>query len=30
MLLNVIALVLFIINAAVHVSQWYAVHPDRG
>jgi uncharacterized membrane protein len=30
MLLNVIALVLFIINAAVHASQWYATHPDRG
>jgi hypothetical protein len=30
MLLNVIALVLFIINAAVYASQWYAGHPDRG
>lgn len=28
MLLNVIALVLFIINAAVHATQWYAAHPD--
>jgi uncharacterized membrane protein len=29
MLLNVIALVLFIINAVVHASQWYTVHPDQ-
>ena len=29
MLLNVIALVVFIINAAVHASQWYSAHPDQ-
>ena len=29
MLLNVIALVLFIINAVVHASQWNAAHPDK-
>ncbi len=30
MLLNVIALVIFIINAAVHARQWSAAHPDTG
>jgi|SRR5438552_6433191 len=29
MVLNVIALVLFIINAAVHASQWYSAQPDK-
>lgn len=29
MVLNVIALVLFIINAEAHASQWSATHPDK-
>jgi uncharacterized membrane protein len=29
MVLNVAALVLFLINALVHVGQWAAVNPDR-
>lgn len=29
MILNVIALVLFIINAVAHASQWTAAHPDK-
>lgn len=28
MLLNVVALVLFLINAVVHAGQWGAAHPD--
>lgn len=30
MLLNVIALVLFIIDAVVHAGQWTSAHPDTG
>ena len=30
MLLNVVALVLFLINAVVHAGQWGSAHPETG